>query len=210
MVNFTMTFKSLQMTVLDKVREKNTRTAIIATVGLFLFIALAYRAALTNTSRRQSYRGQPLSGNDNQQSKAINTLCETWSDIKLVDTPSNTNRTPVKTTTTAGILEGQTKELFGEKYNYFLGVPYAQPPLAELRFKKTVPVKPWTGVRPANQYRSHCSQYFFKALLETVHPLHYDMSEDCLYLNVWTPAKKSEQLRPVMVFIHGGGIVCFD
>lgn len=62
-------------------------------------------------------------------------------------------------------------------------------------------------MRAATKYRAHCAQYFFKPLLETVHPLHYEMSEDCLYLNIWSPDVHAEKKRTVMVFIHGGGFI---
>jgi para-nitrobenzyl esterase len=75
----------------------------------------------------------------------------------------------------------------------FKGVPYATPPVGDLRWKAPVPLKPWPGVRPANQFMASCIQP------SRIEP----QSEDCLYLNVWAPG--GARNAPVMVWIHGGG-----
>ncbi len=84
----------------------------------------------------------------------------------------------------------------------FLGIPYAQPPVGELRWKRPVAAAKWTGVKDATAFGSHCMQL----------PLFDDMvfrdpgiSEDCLTLNVWTPAADKKAKLPVMVWIYGGG-----
>ncbi|MDG0792641.1 carboxylesterase family protein [Cohnella ginsengisoli] len=78
----------------------------------------------------------------------------------------------------------------------FKGIPYAEPPTGSLRFKPPVPLAPWEGVRDATAYGS-------RALQERREP-GYVYSEDCLNLNVWTPAADGKK-RPVIFFIHGGG-----
>ena len=75
----------------------------------------------------------------------------------------------------------------------FKGIPYATPPVGELRWKRPLPPKPWTGVRQAGEFGASCIQ---PARVEP-------QSEDCLYLNVWSPA--GARNAPVMVWIHGGG-----
>jgi len=84
----------------------------------------------------------------------------------------------------------------------FLGIPYAAPPVGPLRWKPPQPAAKWQGVRQATSFGSHCYQQE-----------HYDdmvfrdpgESEDCLTLNVWTPAAKPQGKLPVMVWIYGGG-----
>src|ERR1041385_2646643 len=76
----------------------------------------------------------------------------------------------------------------------FKGIPFAQPPVGELRWREPQPVKNWGGVRNADQFGPRCMQrtgpgadYWFRS---------NGMSEDCLYLNVWTPAKSDNQRLP--------------
>src|SRR5262249_24724059 len=85
----------------------------------------------------------------------------------------------------------------------FKGIPFAQPPVGELRWKAPQPVKNWTGVRKADQFSARCMQrtgsdsdYWFRGK---------GMSEDCLYLNVWTPAKSAKEKLPVLIYVFGGG-----
>lgn len=86
----------------------------------------------------------------------------------------------------------------------FLGIPYAAPPLGPLRWRAPQPVPPWTGIRDARRFGPACPQP--PAAGPTyVSPDRSDrQDEDCLYLNVWTPACDAAR-RPVMVWLHGGG-----
>jgi para-nitrobenzyl esterase len=85
----------------------------------------------------------------------------------------------------------------------FKGIPFAAPPVGELRWRPPQPARPWSGVRPATQYGHDCMQ---KPFPSDAAPLGAAPAEDCLVLNVWRPAN-AEKALPVMVWIYGGGFV---
>ena len=105
--------------------------------------------------------------------------------------------------TANGILQGT--QLSG--IAMFRGIPFAQPPVGELRWKEPQPVKNWEGTLRADHFSARPMQL----------PIYSDMkfrspgiSEDCLYLNIWTPAKNGNEQLPVLVFFYGGGMKAGD
>jgi para-nitrobenzyl esterase len=96
----------------------------------------------------------------------------------------------------------------------FRGIPYARPPIGELRWQPPQPPLPWQGVREALQPGSACTQRTsgltpFIAPMAEAYGSHFEQppiesSEDCLYLNVWAPEWPVKRLLPVMVWLHGG------
>nr|XP_033334723.1 esterase FE4-like isoform X1 [Megalopta genalis] len=100
-----------------------------------------------------------------------------------------------------GQISGTVEEnVYGGKYLAFRGVPYAKPPVGPLRFKVPEPAEPWTGVKKCTQFGGSCAQMDF--LTRQIIG-----GDDCLYLNVYTPAIEVSSKRAVMVWIHGGGFV---
>src|ERR1051326_5564915 len=83
----------------------------------------------------------------------------------------------------------------------FKAIPFAQPPIGDLRWREPQPAKAWTGTRDARKFAAPCAQ--IDANWNTVSAK--TGSEDCLYLNVWTPEWPSRAAKPVMVWFHGGG-----
>lgn len=99
----------------------------------------------------------------------------------------------------AGQLQGATEH----NMQVFKGIPYAAPPVGDLRWRPPQPATAWTGVRDASQFGDSCPQPYVKNLSNG---LGLPGSEDCLKLNVFAPTKPGKNL-PVMVWIHGGGLL---
>ncbi len=118
------------------------------------------------------------------------------------DAPASEDATavlPAGTSPVVSVADGQLQGHVDRSVYAFLGIPYAAPPVGSLRWKEPQPAMPWTGVRDASQFGNRCPQ---NASSTNMTPA--STTEDCLFLNVWTPNPSASKL-PVMVWIHGGG-----
>lgn len=119
-----------------------------------------------------------------------------------INSYAQTSSTQVKTAN--GILEGVTE---ASGIRSFKGVPFAQPPVGDLRWKEPQAPQNWKGIRKADHFGPQAMQ---RAIYSDMIFRSAGNSEDCLYLNVWTPAKLANEKLPVLVYFYGGGFMAGD
>jgi len=103
---------------------------------------------------------------------------------------------------TAAVTGGTVEGVVADGLSTYLGIPFAAPPVGPLRWKAPAPVKPWSGVRKADHHGAGCMQ---EPGLAKQMGFEGPLSEDCLFIDVWSPAKSSAEKLPVIVWIYGGG-----
>ena len=125
--------------------------------------------------------------------------------LKFEASSQSTNAFPVQVKIDNGIIEGNYNTHSGIQ-TYF-GVPFAKPPVGSLRWKAPQPLDKWNGVKQTKKFGPRPMQTI---VFGDMNSRSDGVSEDCLYLNVWTPAKRNTKDLPVLVYFYGGGNVAGD
>ncbi len=137
--------------------------------------------------------------------KKVTTLSMIIMLMNITAQAQGNNGFPVQITIENGIIEGSYDTNTGiQKY---FGIPFAKPPVGELRWKVPQPVEDWGGVRETKKFGPRPMQ---TNVFGDMKSRSDGVSEDCLYLNVWTPAKRNTKELPVLVYFYGGGFVAGD
>ncbi|MCJ7813659.1 carboxylesterase family protein, partial [bacterium] len=115
------------------------------------------------------------------------------------------NSFPVQTKIENGVIEGLYDTKTG--LQMYFGIPFAKPPVGDLRWKAPQPVENWKGALETKAFSPRPVQ---SIVFGEMNSRSEGLSEDCLYLNVWTPAKRNTKGLPVLVYFYGGGFVAGD
>ena len=114
-------------------------------------------------------------------------------------------------TTNNGQVQGYTEMIDGVSVDSYLGIPFAMPPLGDLRFKAPQPVQNWTGILDTTKQPNSCMQSldtnFGRFSGVEMWNTKTNLSEDCLYLNIWVPRMENNSKPPVMLWFYGGSYV---
>jgi para-nitrobenzyl esterase len=125
--------------------------------------------------------------------------------INIACLPQNSSVKSVQVKIQNGLIEGLQDSEAG--LQMFFGIPFAKPPVGDLRWKSPQPAEDWAGVLETKKFGPKPVQ---AAIWGDMNSRSDTMSEDCLYLNVWTPANRGKKPLPVLVYFYGGGFVAGD
>jgi len=122
--------------------------------------------------------------------------------VLLAGAAPNVSQMPVRIT--SGLISGTTDK---NEVTAYLGIPFAAPPVGDLRWRPPQPAAHWEGVRKAEHFGASCMQSEPGSRLPWTEEFMTQgaVSEDCLFVNVWTPAKSANEKRAVMIYFYGGG-----
>ena len=137
--------------------------------------------------------------------KNFQILCFTLLIISINTVAQETNSFPVQVTIENGTIEGNYDT--HTRIQRYFGIPFAQPPIGNLRWKAPQPVKNWEGIKETKEFGPRPMQTMVFGDMKS---RSNGVSEDCLYLNVWTPANRNTKDLPVLVYFFGGGNVAGD
>jgi para-nitrobenzyl esterase len=135
-------------------------------------------------------------------------LTFTLSAISILNMTANAQQKdsfPVQAKIEHGVIEGLYDTRSG--LQLYLGIPFAKPPIGDLRWKAPQPLEPWKDVLKTKAFGPRPVQ---AVVFGDMNSRSNGVSEDCLYLNVWTPAKRNTSGLPVLVYFFGGGFVAGD
>ncbi|KAF3422066.1 hypothetical protein E2986_13403 [Frieseomelitta varia] len=151
-------------------------------------------------------------------------VCASLARASVSGQRNNVHNDPLVVETTSGLVRGFSRTILDKEVHIFYGIPFAKPPIGPLRFRKPLPIEPWHGVLNATVLPNSCYQeryeYFPGFPGEEMWNPNTNISEDCLYLNIWVPEKfrlrhKGSEAPnngdknglPLLVWIYGGGFM---
>jgi len=120
--------------------------------------------------------------------------------VSIKTVAQNADAFPVQTTVANGVIEGNYDTKSG--LQLYFGIPFAKPPVGDLRWRAPQPLDNWSGVKKTKAFGPRPVQKF---IFSDMRFRSDGVSEDCLYLNVWTPAKKDTKGLPILLYYYGGG-----
>ncbi len=174
----------------------------------FILWFMAIQAADDKIHRKQKKIRSNNKQKCNRMKKSVNNLIVLSITTLLLSCGMNEQKSELLdplVQTQAGPVQGLVNE--ANDVVSFKGIPYADPPVGDLRWKEPQPLTPWEEVRDASEFCASCIQnraYSREPWTEEF-MVQNDISENCLFLNIWTAAKTDGEKLPVLVYIHGGG-----